>query len=242
MSEQAAHFVTTHWSQIVAAGGSDSSQARSSLEQLCRIYWYPLYAFARRSGKGPEDAQDLTQGFFARLLEKNYLSDVDREKGRFRTFLISAFKHFLAKEWRKEQSLKRGGDQVFVPIDAADAESRYGFEPAEETTPERIFERRWALMVLERTLATLRAEYEDAGKGAIFDHLKGIITAGRTEMPYAELAAEMKLTEGAVKVAAHRMRQRYRETLRRQIAETVGSEAEVDAELRNLMAALRNTL
>lgn len=240
MSDQPQQFVTTHWSQVIAAGGSDSSQARSSLEQLCCCYWYPLYAFARRSGKSPEDAQDLTQGFFAGLLEKNYIADADREKGRFRTFLIAAFKHFLAKEWRREQALKRGGDQVFVPIDADDAESRYGFEPADQSTPERIFERRWAMMVLERTLATLRAEYEDAGKGAIFNHLKGIITAGKTDLPYAELAEQLKLSEGAVKVAAHRMKQRYRDTLRRQIADTVGSEAEVDAELRNLMAALRS--
>lgn len=238
MSDQPQQFVTTHWSQIIAAGGSDSSQARSSLEQLCCCYWYPLYAFARRSGKSPEDAQDLTQEFFARLLEKNYLADADREKGRFRTFLIAAFKHFMAKEWRKEQALKRGGGQVFVPIDADDAESRYGFEPASDVTPDRIFERRWAMMVLERTLASLRGEYEDSGKGAIFEHLKGIITVGKADLSYAELAGELKLTEGAVKVAAHRMRQRYREKLRRQIADTVGSESEVDEELRNLMAAL----
>ncbi len=238
MSDQPRQFVTTHWSQVLAAVGCDSSRARCSLEQLCRSYWYPLYAFARRSGKSPEDAQDLTQEFFARLLVKNYLADADREKGRFRTFLITAFKHFLAKEWRKERALKRGGDQVFVPIDADDAESRYGFEPADEVAPDRIFERRWAMTILERTLTTLRTEYEEAGKGAIFNHLKGIITAGKAEMPYAEVAAELKLTEGAVKVAAHRMRRRYREILRHQIADTLGSEGEVDEELRNLMAAL----
>jgi RNA polymerase sigma factor (sigma-70 family) len=238
MSDQPAQFVTTHWSQVIAAGACDSSHARASLEQLCRNYWYPLYAFARRSGKTPEDSQDLTQEFFARLLEKNFLATADREKGRFRTFLISAFKHFLAKEWRKERTLKRGGDQIFVPIDGGDAESRYGFEPADQATPERIFERRWAMTVLEQTLAIMRAEYEDSGKGAIFNHLKGIITAGKTDLPYAKLADELKLSEGAVKVAAHRMRRRYRETLRRRIADTVRSEAEVDEELRNLLAAL----
>ncbi len=239
MSDQPAHFVTTHWSQVVSAGGSDSTQARASLDQLCRSYWYPLYAFARRAGQKPEDAEDLTQEFFARLLEKKYLADADREKGRFRSFLISAFKHFLAKEWRKEQALKRGGDKIFVPIDTADAETRYGVEPVDESTPERIFERRWAITVLDHTLAALRGEYEDSGKGAIFNHLKGVITAGHTDLSYAEVAKHLKLTEGAVKVAAHRLRQRYRETLRRQIADTVGSESEVDAELRNLLAALR---
>lgn len=239
MSDNPAQFATTCWTQILAAGGNDSEQVRSSLEQLCEAYWYPLYAFARQSGQDPENAKDLTQGFFCRLLEKNYLAQADRAKGRFRTFLLSAFKHFMAKEWRREQARKRGGDREFVSIDDAQAEYRFGGEMKEDMTPDRLFERKWAITILDRTMAALRSEYHGSGREAVFEHLKEIITAGTPGRSYAEIAEVLGLKEGAVKVAAHRLRQRYRETLRREIAQTVGAEDEIDEELDNLTRVLR---
>ncbi|MGB0581725.1 MAG: RNA polymerase sigma factor [Limisphaerales bacterium] len=239
MSDEQHQFATTCWTQILAAGGNDSSVARASLEQLCGAYWYPLYAFARQSGQGPENAQDLTQGFFCRLLENNYLAQADREKGRFRTFMLSAFKHFMAKEWRREQALKRGGDREFISIDGSEAEHRYGGEMKEDMTPDRIFERKWAITILDRTLSALREEYHDSGREAVFEQLKEIITTGTTGRSYADIADTLDLKEGAVKVAAHRLRQRYRDTLRHEIAQTVGSEDDIDEELNNLSLVLR---
>lgn len=239
MSDEQHQFATTCWTQILAAGGNDSSVARASLEQLCGAYWYPLYAFARQSGQNPENAKDLTQGFFCRLLEKNYLAQADREKGRFRTFMLSAFKHFMAKEWRREQAIKRGGDREFISIDGDEAEHRYGADLREDLTPDRIFERKWAITILDRTLTALREEYHQSGREAVFEQLKEIITTGTPERPHAEIAATLGLKPGAVKVAAHRLRQRYRETLRKEIAQTVGSEDEIDEELNNLTLVLR---
>src|ERR1043165_9253258 len=155
----AANFAVTHWSVVLAAGRNDTVRARDALEKLCRAYWFPIYAFVRRQGHGPHDAQDLTQEFFARLLEKNYLGDVDRAKGRFRSFLLASLKHFLANEWDKAQAEKRGGGQTLIPINPRDAETQYGVEPAHELTAEKIFERRWALTLLDQVLDRLRAEY-----------------------------------------------------------------------------------
>ena len=231
-------FATTRWTVVLHARDASDTQAREALENLCRAYWYPLYAFVRRQGVRPEDAQDLTQAFFERLIEKNFLADVEREKGRFRSFLLAALKHFLANEWDKARAQKRGGGAIHVPIDTTSAETRYGLEPAHFDTPEKLFERRWAITLLDRVLDRLRAEHVKAGKADLFEHLKPCLTADKTALSHAELGARGGISEGAVKVAVHRLRQRYRELLRAEIAETVDSPGEVDEELRHLFAVL----
>jgi len=230
-------FVTTHWSVVLTAGRSDSTDARAALEKLCRTYWHPIYAFVRRRGYSAEDAQDLTQEFFARLLEKNWLGDVDPVKGRFRSFLLASLKHFLANEWDKARAQKRGGGQVLIPIDVKTAETSCGFEPADNVTAEKIFERRWALTLLEQVLQRLRDEYVQSGKWRLFEQLKPTLTEESRSVAYAEIATRLDMTEGAVKVAVHRLRQRYRELLRAEIADTVSSPEEVDEEIRALFAA-----
>ena len=222
----------------MAAGRSDSTQARTALEKLCRNYWPPIYAFVRRQGHSPHDAQDLTQEFFARLLARKSLADVDRAKGRFRSFLLASLKHFLANEWDKARAEKRGGGQVLIPIDAQAAESSCGIDPADNLTAEKIFERRWALILLEQVLQQLREEYVHDGKEELFEQLKVTLTEASRSVPYAEVAARLNMSEGAVKVAVHRLRQRYRERLRAEIAQTVASPAEVEEEIRALFAAL----
>jgi len=235
----AARFAETHWSLVLtAARGGDSTRAGDALAALCQTYWYPLYAFVRRQGHAPHDAQDLTQEFFARLLAKNWLADVNRERGKFRSFLLAAMKHFLANEWDKANAQKRGGGAPLLSLDTESAEGRYSLEPADTTTADKLFERRWALTLLDRVLARLKEEHSTPTKRAHFDVLKGCLTGGRGDTPYAELAAKLGMSEGAVKVAAHRLRQRYRELLRAEIASTVGTAAEVDEELRYLFAAL----
>jgi RNA polymerase sigma-70 factor (ECF subfamily) len=231
-------FVTTHWSLVVSAGRNDTPNARNALEKLCRAYWFPIYAFVRRQGHGPHDAQDLTQEFFARLLEKKSLAGADPAKGRFRSFLLASLKHFLANEWDKTQAQKRGGGQFLIPIDVATAETSGGFEPTDEVTAEKIFERRWALTLLEQVLRRLRAEYVRDGKENLFEQLKPTLTEASRSVRYAEIAARLGTSEGAVKVAVHRLRQRYREVLHAEIADTVTSPGEVEDEIRNLFAAL----
>ena len=231
-------FVTTHWSLVVSAGRNDTPHARNALGKLCRTYWFPIYAFVRRQGHGPHDAQDLTQEFFARLLEKKSLAGVDPAKGRFRSFLLAALKHFLANEWDRTNAQKRGGGQFLIPIDAATAESSCGFEPADHLTAEKIFERRWALTLLDQVLRRLRAEYVGDGKENLFEQLKPTLTEASRTVAYAQIATRLGTTEGAVKVAVHRLRQRYREVLRAEIADTVASPGEVEDEIRNLFAAL----
>jgi RNA polymerase sigma factor (sigma-70 family) len=231
-------FVTTHWSLVISAGGNDTTHARNALEKLCRSYWFPIYAFVRRQGHGPHDAQDLTQEFFARLLEKKQLAGVDPAKGRFRSFLLASLKHFLANEWDKTKAQKRGGGRVLIPIDVATAETSGGFEPADHLTAEIIFERRWALTLLEQVLRRLRAEYIRDGKENLFEQLKPTLTEVSRSVRYAEIATRLGTSEGAVKVAVHRLRQRYREVLRAEIADTVASPGEVEDEIRNLFAAL----
>jgi RNA polymerase sigma-70 factor (ECF subfamily) len=230
--------LTTHWSVVLSAGRSDTTHARDALEKLCRTYWPPIYAFVRRQGHGPHDPQDLTQEFFARLLAKNYLGDVDRTKGKFRSFLLTSLKHFLANEWDKARAQKRGGVVVFIPIDPRTAETQYGIEPAEALTADKIFERRWALTLLEQVLRRLSEEYQEGGRAKLFAELKFTLTEASRSVPYAEVAARLKQSEGAVKVAVHRLRGRYRELLRAEIAATVASQADVEEELRNLFAAL----
>jgi RNA polymerase sigma-70 factor (ECF subfamily) len=223
---------------VVLAAKEDSLPAAAdALAQLCRAYWYPLYVFIRRRGHGPHDAQDLTQEFFYRLLDKRYLSAVDHRKGRFRTFLLAALEHFLANEWRRSQTQRRGGGQQIISIDDS-AEQRYSHEPVTELSPERIYEQRWALAFLEQVLVKLRAEFVEAGKGETFEATKAFLTGDRSPVGYADLAASLGTTEAALKMAVSRMRQRYAELLRQEIANTVASPDEIEDELRALMAAL----
>lgn len=230
-------FATTRWSLVAAAGDPSGPAARAALADLCRAYWFPVYAYVRRRGHAHHAAQDLTQAFFARLVEKNDLAAADRTRGRFRSFLLAACQHFLANEHDRATAKKRGGGRHPFPLDFADADGRFGREPATDDTPERAFERRWALELLEQAVTELRREYAESGRGRLFDALKGVLTGG-ADAPYAALAADLGLTEGAVKVAAHRLRQRYRDRLREAIARTVADPAEVDDEIRDLFAAL----
>jgi len=231
-------FATTRWSVVLAAGDGETAGSREALARLCEIYWYPLYAFARRWGHTADEAQDLTQEFFARLLEKHYLGDVKPERGRFRSFLLASLKHFLLNERDRVLARKRGGGQVPIPLEFETAEGRYRLEPRDPSTPETIFERRWALTLLDRVLSRLRCEYEESGRGPLFKALQGLLT-GQVETPrYADLGALLGMTEGAVKVAAHRLRRRFGELLRQEIADTVADPAEVDDEIRYLFKVL----
>jgi RNA polymerase sigma factor (sigma-70 family) len=235
---QRAAFVTTHWSVVVAAGHHDTAQAQAALEKLCRAYWYPLYAYVRRRGQTVEEAQDLTQEFFARVLERHWLARADQARGRFRTFLLTAMERFLANEWDKLRALKRGGGQRNIPIQLDSAETRYGVEPADTRTPEQAFEHRWALALLDEVLGQLEAEFRARGQEESFAALKPCLVGERASQPYADLAARLGMEEGAVKVAVHRLRQRYRELLRAEIANTVASPAEVEAEMHHLFNVL----
>jgi RNA polymerase sigma-70 factor (ECF subfamily) len=222
----------------LAAAQSDTTEAQVALEKLCRTYWYPLYAYVRRRGHPAPDAQDLTQAFFARLLERHWVGDADRERGRFRTFLLTAMSRFLADEWDKARAQKRGGGVTHVPIQLDTAETRYGHEPADHCTPEQSYERRWALTLLDTVLQRLRAEYELAGRSELFTALNSSLVGGREAQPYAELATKLDMNEGTVKVAVHRLRKRYRKLLRVEIAETMAATEDVDEELRHLFAVL----
>ncbi len=236
--ERRSVFVTTHWSVVLTAGRRDTPRAHAALEELCRNYWPPLYAFVRRLGRSPEDAQDLTQEFFARLLERNVVAQADPQRGRFRSFLLASLKHFLAHEWEKARARKRGGGIRLLPLTLDTAETRCAPAPAGGDTPEQAYDRQWALALLDVVLGRLRREYADAGKDDLFIGLKDTLSGGRSEIPYRDLGLRLRMSEGAVKVAAHRLRQRYRELLRQEIANTVASEEEVEEELRQLFAAL----
>ena len=232
-------FATTHWSMVVSAGGSQSPDARRALATLCENYWFPLYAYVRCRGYDAYEAEDLTQEFFLRLLAKNYLAGVNREKGKFRAFLLASLKHFLANEWDRSRTQKRGSGQVVLSLDALSAESRYRLEPAHELTPEKLFERRWAITVLDEVLVRLQAEFLALhGEQTAFDRLKQFLTAGREPAGYAEVAVTLGMTEGALKVAVHRLRRRYRELLRDEIAQTVASPEEIDEEIHYLLSCL----
>ena len=232
-------FETTHWSIVIAAGAAADTAGRAALESLCAAYWYPLYAFERRFGTRAEEARDLVQGFFAELLEKDVLRQADRARGRFRTFLLAAFRHFVSREREKERALKRGGGRALLPLDFEDGESRFLREPVDDRTPERLFERRWALTLLDGAVARLRDEHREAGREDLFEALRWTIGAGgAAEAPWAEVGARLGMSEGAVKVAAHRLRRRYREVLRAAIAETVADPSDVDDEIRHLLEAL----
>ena len=233
-------FTTTHWSLIDAARPADASQSRvrGALEELCRAYWYPLYAFVRSRGYSAEDAQDLTQAFFARIIETGGIASADRKRGRFRSYLLGAMKHFLANEWHRTQTQKRGGRVQFIEWDALDPEARYAGTSEQSDDPEYLFDREWALQTISGALKTLHDEMKKADKGDVFDALKADLT-GENASPREEIAAQLKMSEGAVKVAVHRLRQRYRKLLRDAIAETVSNKADLDDEMRYLVAVLR---
>jgi RNA polymerase sigma-70 factor (ECF subfamily) len=231
-------FATTRWSVVLAAGESGTPGSREALARLCETYWYPLYAFARRWGHTADEAQELTQEFFARLLEKHYLGDVRPERGRFRSFLLASLKHFLLNERDRVLAQKRGGGQPPIPLEIETAEGRYRLEPIETTTPETIFERRWALTLLDRVVRRLGDEYADSDRTRLFAALKGFLTGQGDTPKYAEVASALGMTDGAVKVAVHRLRRRFGELLRDEIADTVADPADVDDEIRYLFKVL----
>ena len=232
-------FRTTQWTVVLTAACSETgTDARDALGRLCSAYWYPLYGFCRRQGHPPHDAEDLTQGFFARLLEKNGLMSVRPEHGRFRSFLLASLKNFLANERERAQAQRRGGGRPLMSLDGGEAETRYSLEPADNLTPEMAFERRWAFAVLEQTMAALRDEYEAAGKKELFEDSQGFLPCGKGGISRAELAAKRGVSLGAIDVAVHRLRQRFGALLRHYVGQTVASEAEVDEEIRHLISVL----
>ncbi len=228
-------FATTRWSVVLAAGHSSAPGAQAALEALCRTYWYPLYAYVRRQGHSVEDSQDLTQEFFARLLEKNNLVKADRDRGKFRTFLLGSLKNFLVNEWKRASRLKRGGGLEFLSIDANVAEDRYAAEAPDGFNPDAEYETRWAVTLIEQVLTALRQEFNAADKVRLFEELKGFIWGDKSMSSYAEIAGQLNLSEGTVKVAVHRFRQRFRELLRAEVAHTVARPEDIDGELRHLI-------
>lgn len=231
-------FATTHWSVVVAAGETDSPQARAAMEQLCRAYWFPLYAYVRRQGRDAHEAQDLTQEFFLRLLDKQYLRLADSTRGKFRSFLLTSLKRFLVNDWEKACAAKRGGGQAKLPLDCGDAERRYLAEPAKDLTPDRVFEKRWAIALVERALDRLRDEYSAANKLKLFEELKGHVWGDGSDS-YNELSVRLNTSEGALRIAAHRMREQFRRVLREEVAHTARTPKEIDEELRYLISVLR---
>ncbi len=231
-------FATTQWTVVLAAGRTGSPQADVALEELCRTYWYPLYAYVRRHGHSREDAEDLTQGFFARLLEKNYLEGVTSDGGKFRSFLLVALKRYLANEWDRASRQKRGGGVPPLSLDWQDAESRYQIAPVDNLSPDKLYDRAWAVVLLERVITRLRDESGTEGKAGQYEQLKPFLMMGKSEIPYARAAAELKMSEGAVRVAVHRLRKRYRELLREEIGQTLATPAQAEEEMQALFSAL----
>lgn len=237
VSEQR-RFATTRWSLVLAAGGRATAQSRLALAALCEAYWQPLYAYVRRRGFTADEAQDLTQDFFARLLEKDVVERADPRRGRFRSFLLGSLNHFLANHRRRQHTRKRGGGARLLSLDFSAGERHVQLEPMHELTPERVFERRWALTLLERVLAGLHDEYTAAGKATLFDSLRDHLDGGSDAAVYDDIAKRLGMSEGAVKVAAHRLRRRFRDRLRAEVAQTVDDSAEVEDELRALLRAV----
>jgi RNA polymerase sigma factor (sigma-70 family) len=230
-----ARFATTHWSVVLAAGHSSAPGAQSALEQLCRTYWYPLYAFLRREGHSVEDAEDLVQGFFLHLLRRDILHTAEPGRGRFRSFLLGTLKHFLSDERGKAEAQKRGGGQHFISWDLTNAEPRYQQEPADESSPDRLFERRWALTLLEQALDRLQAECASDTRSEVFEHLQAFVTGEKGPMSYAEAAARLGLTLSGIKSTIFRLRRRYHELVREEVGRTVAEPAEIEDELRYLI-------
>jgi RNA polymerase sigma factor (sigma-70 family) len=232
-----AAFTTTHWSVVLEAQG-ESPAAKEALEKLCRTYWRPIFAFLRRQGLSPEEAEDITQGFFAELLERRSLDAVRKEKGRLRSFLLGGLKYFLANEERRAMAIKRGKGQRLIPLEELRAGERIEMEPADPVTAEMIYERRWALTVLERVLSRLKEEYSTAANTALFDSLKELLPDEPGAPSQAEIAAHLEMTENAVRQAFYRFRQRYQSLLREEIAHTVATPGDIEDELRHLIAVL----
>lgn len=230
-------FATTRWTVIVTARGRHTPAAERALQELCSAYWYPLYAYVRRQGHGREDAEDLTQAFFARMLAGRDLDRLDSEKGRFRAFLLAAMKHFLANEWDKVRAQKRGGGAVHLPLDWHEADARYGITSADESSPDRIYDRAWAVTLLERVIGKLRRECEAEGRVETFDVLRDFLMLQKEAIPYAQAGEQLGLTPGAVRVAVHRLRKRYRELLREEISQTVSDTGQIEEEMRALFQA-----
>jgi RNA polymerase sigma-70 factor (ECF subfamily) len=234
-------FATTHWSVVLAAGHSTSAQAAEALEKLCCAYWQPLYVYARRRGHGREEAQDLTQSFFAQFLEKQSFSLADPTRGRFRMFLLKSMQRFLADDWKRAHRLKRGGNKVEIPWDIHASDDHYAAECAETITPERIYEERWAMALLDQVLGFMREDYARAGKSRLFEALQGFLWGAEGSASYAQIADGLGMTEGAIRVAVHRLREHYRERLRAEVAQTVSDPGEVDDELRHLIRVISQT-
>jgi RNA polymerase sigma-70 factor (ECF subfamily) len=237
-SPKMARFATTHWSVVRAAGHPASPGYRQALETLCKTYWFPLYAYMRRHGCDRHDAEDYTQEFFARLLDKHALHVADPKQGRFRSFLLAALKHFLANERDRIRAKKRGGGRKTLSLDFDDAEDKYALEPIDRLSPEKVFERSWAMTVLQQVMARLQDEMCSTGKQKLFEHLKAYLTGDIASVSYSQMADRLDMTEGAVKVAVHRLRKRYRQLLREEIAQTVSSEEQIQQEIRDLLTAL----
>ncbi len=238
---RASAFTTTHWSVVLAAREPASPQAAAALEELCRAYWYPLYAYVRRQGHSPHDAEDLLQSFFVRFFEKDFLDCVDRAKGRFRSFLLAALNHFLSNEWNKARSQKRGGQVRSLSLDSGEAERWYGEELSSNLTPESLYEQRWACVLLEQVMQRLEEDSEGAGKGEYFAALKGFLAGEDRTQSYGELAAKFEVTEAALKMKVQRLRHRYQRFLREAIAQTVASPEEVEDEIRHLFSVLSSS-
>ncbi len=230
-------FATTHWTVVLAAGRKRTLQADVALEQLCRTYWFPLYTYVRRRGHSKEDAEDLTQAFFARFLERNYLEGLRSEKGKFRAFLLAALKHFLANASDRAHRQKRGGGLASLSLDWQDADTRYQLDPADQLSPDKLYDRTWAVALLERVIVRLRDESVAEDKAELFEHLKPFLMIGKSAIPYGQAATELNLSEGAVRVAVHRLRRRYRELLRDEIAQTLSDPAQVEEEMVALFKA-----
>jgi RNA polymerase sigma-70 factor (ECF subfamily) len=232
------YFATTHWSVVLSAGRRDTTRASAALEKLCQTYWFPLYAYVRRRGHSAHDAEDLTQSFFACLLQRQSFANADPGKGRFRSFILGAMNHFLAKEWTKLQAQKRGGGQQVLSFDTQLGEERLGWEGAAGLTPDQAFDREWATALLERVLSLLEADYRREEKGDVFEALKQTLAGSRDAQPYNALAARLKMSEGAVKTAVHRLRKRYRQLLEAEISNTVASPQDVKEELSYLLGVI----
>jgi RNA polymerase sigma-70 factor (ECF subfamily) len=231
-------FATTHWSVVLAAGEGASEASHHALEKLCDAYWYPIYVYVRRRGYGPEDAQDLTQEFFAQLIAKEHLRLADSNKGKFRSFLLATLNFFLAREWSRAHRQKRGGHYKFISLDEQMAEERYQFEPQDGDSPEKNYQRQWALTVLKQTMKALEGECAETGKGALFEEVKQLLSGERDGVSYAAISERLSMTEGAVRVAVYRLRQRFGELLRAEVSQTLGSNGEVEDEMRYLVRAL----